>query len=244
MLTGLSGDRDPDDLAWAALKDQNITNADEVAWNDDGVSNWGSVVEANSGAVSVAWWTASVDVDIDSVDIDVAVTHFNIDVLLYNAVMVMMTWAVNRVQHVVCRTAQTAGEGMVLAFVVVVAHTSVITVCCPVFGDLDSLVNSNWITLCVLCCCVFTGVGALVLPPTRLSVLLIERYGAVSVITLSYVDAGVEFEIIASTIVDAVLNVDINVSAASIRFTVAITQPLVLLAMTAYFRMRSESLIE
>lgn len=41
MLAGLGGGRDANDLARAALKDQEITDADVVAWDSDGVGTHG-----------------------------------------------------------------------------------------------------------------------------------------------------------------------------------------------------------
>jgi hypothetical protein len=40
MLSGLGGSGDADDLAWAVLEDDKVTNADVVTWDGEGVLGW------------------------------------------------------------------------------------------------------------------------------------------------------------------------------------------------------------
>lgn len=42
VLTGGRGGGDSDDLAWATLKNQEITDTDVVTWDGDGVGSVGS----------------------------------------------------------------------------------------------------------------------------------------------------------------------------------------------------------
>lgn len=50
MLAGLGGDRDADDLARAALEDQDVADADEVAGDGDGLAGGGTAVAGLNNA--------------------------------------------------------------------------------------------------------------------------------------------------------------------------------------------------
>ena len=64
------------------------------------------------------------------------------------------------------------------------------------------------------------------MPPTRLSVLLVEGSSAVAVVSLSDVDIGVDVNSlttsVSSTVVRTLLYVDINVRAAAVWLTITI----------------------
>lgn len=121
---------------------------------------------------------------------------------------------------------------MVLAVFVVISHISTVlafgrSVDCTLFDDVDFFVKRNRLTLGVALFWVVSWVGALVLPAARSSVLLGERCGSVSVVSLRYVDAGVEVDLgiwsltgVVLSVVDAVLDVELGVGVPSVRFTV------------------------
>lgn len=164
---------------------------------------------------------------------------FDGDVLFYHAlavvvvvvvvvvVMVMVATAVDWVQDAVCSTANSLTERVILAFVVVIAHITMVlvfgSVNCTLFGYSDFFVNYVSVASCSS---MFTWIGALVLPAAGLSVLLGEWDSAVSVVTLSDIDAGVEVYLgcwSVTGVVLAVFNVDLEVDVLSVRSIVAVT---------------------
>lgn len=56
VLTGLGGGGDADDLAWALLEDDQVTNADVVAWDGEGSVRWGSGGSWSSWG-GWLWWS-------------------------------------------------------------------------------------------------------------------------------------------------------------------------------------------
>jgi hypothetical protein len=149
-------------------------------------------------------------------------------------VVVMMTvFRVERVEDTVGSTMETVTEGVVLAVFVVVSHIRLVPaftrpVDRSLFGDPDVLVEADGVSLWVAAFRVVAWGGALVLPAARSSVLLGEWDGAVSEVSLSYVDAGVDVDLgswgvssIKLAVVDAVLNVDLVVCVTLVRFPVA-----------------------
>lgn len=99
VLAGLGRDRDADHLAGAALKDQDVADANEVAGDGDGL--------AGSTAV------AGLD------DTDILTGSWGWRALVVNNFLVAV---VERVQQVIGRTLNATAEGVVLTLVVVVTH--------------------------------------------------------------------------------------------------------------------------
>lgn len=97
VLAGLGGDRDADHLARAALKDQDVANADEVAGDGDGLASGAAVAGLDDADVL----TGSSDL---------------------TGVGLLMLGVGEGVQDTVGSALNAAAEGVVLAFVVVVTH--------------------------------------------------------------------------------------------------------------------------
>ena len=105
VLASLGGDRDANHLAGAALKDQNVTDADEVAGDGDGLAGGTAVAgldHANMLTGSGGWRVAMV------------VNNY------FRVVAV-----VEGVQQMVGRTLNATAEGVVLTLVVVVTHLAI-----------------------------------------------------------------------------------------------------------------------
>lgn len=106
VLTGLGGDRDTDDLAGAALKDQDVANADKVAGDRDRLASDALVTGLHNAdfltdTFGEAGWTTLVSDD------------------FFTMVVVMV---VEGVQNAVGSTLHATAEGVVLTLVVVVTH--------------------------------------------------------------------------------------------------------------------------
>lgn len=97
VLAGLGGDRDADHLARAALKDQDVADADEVAGDGDGLASGAAVAGLD-------------DADVLTGSSDLA------------GVGLLMLGVGEGVQDTVGSALNAAAEGVVLAFVVVVTH--------------------------------------------------------------------------------------------------------------------------
>lgn len=108
VLTGLGRHGDTDDLARTALEDQQITNADEVAWNRDGVWRMTSTRADDANVLAATTFTGTAGAMVLGDVIFVPVGTF---------VMV-----VQRMQDAIGGALDTAAEGVVVAVVVVVAH--------------------------------------------------------------------------------------------------------------------------
>lgn len=104
VLAGLGRHRDPDHLARAALKDQDVANADEMAGDRDGVG----------GGTATGLDDADVLPD--------AITDARGPTLVGDHHIVVVAVVVEGVQDAVGSTLDSATEGVVVAFVVVVAH--------------------------------------------------------------------------------------------------------------------------
>lgn len=105
VLAGLGGDRDTDDLARATLKDQDVTNADKVAGDGDGLASGAPVTGLHDAdlltdTLRVAGWTTLVSDDI----------------------LTVVVMVVEGVQNAVGSTLHATAEGVVLTLVVVVTH--------------------------------------------------------------------------------------------------------------------------
>ena len=114
VLACLWGRRDADDLAWSALKDDEVADADELAGDGNSISGaadaWLNEADVLAVALAVADWTT------------VAV-FFDDDFLAdLNIVVAVVVTTAEGVDDAVKATLDTAAEGVVLAFVVVVAH--------------------------------------------------------------------------------------------------------------------------
>ena len=245
VLASLSRGRDADDLAWAALQHDDVTNADEMARDGDRVRQFAVVVGIHGAALGHAWCT-NLDVAVSNVDVFFTLNYavsvvgaFGVVVGVMVVVM-MMAASVDWVQDAVGSTMQSVAERMVLAFVVVISHVTAVLVFlrsveCTLFGYLDFLVKVDWFTLGVASGCKLSWLSALVLPTTRSTVLLGEWNGTVSVVSLSYVDAGVKVDLCSwsvmgriFTIPGAVLDLDLGVCVTLIRLTVSVAEPMML----------------
>lgn len=97
VLAGLGGDRDADDLARAALKDQDVADADEVAGDGDGLASGAAV--AGLDDADILTWSSDL-----------------------TGVRLLMVGVGEGVHDTVGSALNAAAEGVVLAFVVVVTH--------------------------------------------------------------------------------------------------------------------------
>jgi hypothetical protein len=104
VLTCLGGDADADDLAWAALEDQQITNADEVARDSDGVWRMASTGAHNADLLAHA------------------ATDGHWEFFLMDLVAVATFVVGEGVEDAVGSALNAAAEGVVVAVVVVVTH--------------------------------------------------------------------------------------------------------------------------
>ena len=123
-----------------------------------------------------------------------------------------------------------------MAVLVVVSHVTLVLafggVDSGALGDADVLVELHRLSLCVAAGWVVSWTGALVLPAVRLTVLLAEGNGAVSVFPLGNVEAGVEVDVSTRSVTGAVLavvravfDVDLSVGVTLIRLLVATAEP-------------------
>lgn len=223
VLASLCRGGDADDLAWAALEDEQVTDADVVAWDGDGV--WSPSVAR--GAVGTSAWCTHGDLAV--LDNDVFFDTLSAARVVVRVVVVV---ALEWVQDLVSGAANSVAEGVVVSVFVVISHVPLVfTLGVTVNGallDLHLLVELNWVTLGVTLGWVLTWVGRLVLPHARSFVLLGEWGGAVAVLTLVDVDARVEVDLSGWSVtgwvlavVDAVLNVDLSVGVPLVWLSVA-----------------------
>jgi hypothetical protein len=110
-LSGLGRSRNPNDLARSSLQDDQITHANEVAWNGDGIqratSTW--LHEANGLA--------------DPTVTDPSRTGLiAADNVVLPVLMVVVMMRMEGVEDAVGGTLDAAAEAMIVTFVVVVAH--------------------------------------------------------------------------------------------------------------------------
>jgi hypothetical protein len=172
------------------------------------------------------------DTDFAILDSDV----FLYDTIVVVAMMVVVTAAVDRVQDAVGSAVEALTERVVLALVVVVSHVTAVlvfrSVYSTLFGYLDVFVNDFAVASCSF---ESARVSALVLPAAGFAIFFGERDGAITVVSLSDIDAGVEVYLGCWSVtgwVLAVLNVDLGVDVALVRLTVAFVEPLMLAAVT------------
>lgn len=235
VLTGLGRGGDADDLAWTALKQDYVTNANEVAGYSDGalLAATAAVVIAVGcpvAATSVRHVLTSSTSGVDSY------TVLDVDICFFHAVLVVMvaTLSVDWMQDTIGGAMNTLTERMILSLVVVISHITLVlairSVVCTL-SDFHLFVDDLTVASCSS---EFTWGGAFVLPAAELAVLLAEWNGAVSVVSLGDVDVGVKVHLgcwSVTGVVLAVLHVDLGVNVPLVRFTVAGKRPLVLVAM-------------
>ena len=148
------------------------------------------------------------------------------------------------VEDAVSCAVETVAEAVVVAVFVVISHINAVltllTRCWvnrTLLGDLNLLVELDWLTLGVAGLGVVSWLCGLVLPAACLAVVFLWvrlRSGALTEVSLSYVDTAVEVDLgswsvtglvvvlTAVTVVDTVLNVDLGVGVALVRLTVAV----------------------
>lgn len=228
MLAGLCRGGDADDLARTALEDQEVTNADVVAWDSDGV-----------GGTSIAGWAVWALVRSWGRHGDFAVLDNNVFLtlnyfVLVGVVAVVVAVAFEWVKNAVGSAVETVTERVVLALFVVISHvkavaTSFARAVEDTFLDLDLFVEANRLTLAVSFTCYVSRVGALLLPTTRSSVLLGEWGGAVTKVPLGKIDWVVVVDLCTWSVtgwvlavVDAVLNFDLSVGVTLVWLVVAL----------------------
>lgn len=171
VLARLRRRRDADDLAWTTLQNQEIANADMVAWDGDGIGDATALDVATGGLTT------------GSRHGNLAIFHDNV----FFAISAVMSASVDRVEDAVGCAVKTVTKGVVMAVLVVVSHVKL------VLGFVDSsadlFVDPNFLSWCgvTLPLNKFTRVGRLVLP-TRRGKLFSEWGGACAELSFSYVD--------------------------------------------------------
>lgn len=226
VLASLSGSGDANDLARTALEHEQVTNADVVAWDGDGVGH-ASVLDA-AGRAFVA----------RSRHLDFAVgddyLFFTLNNLWAGRVVVVTTLvALEWVEDAVGSAVKTVTEGVVVTVFVVISHIKLVTTTGrTVDGTLFNLyllVEGNGLTLGVVLSVLLARIGGLVLPTTRSTVLLGEWGGAVTELSLGDIDAGIDVDLGSWSVtgrilavVDAVLDVDLGVGVTLVRLAVSL----------------------
>jgi len=167
-------------------------------------------------------------------------------------VVVVVVFLLLAVQDAVGGAVEAVTEGVVLAVLVVISHINAVLTLAgwvdrALLGDLDFFVKGNGLTLGVTLLGVLARVGALILPPTGVSVLFGKGGGTLAVVSLSYVDTGVVIDLgcrsvtgLELAVVDSVFDVDLGVGvslegrlvSAVRRWTLAIVMPKILMEMT------------
>ena len=217
MLASLSRGSDADDLARATLEDKQVTDSDVVAGDRDGVRGARSfdvaVMMAFIGwasGVARATWRVHLDVDF-FVTVAAVWDLFVVHPLLVTAVNGMG----NAVAQAVSGSVDSVAEGMVVPVFVVITH---------VIGS--GFVNGIS----------FFGVGCFVLwvvaQVSLLDVVVCERSGAATEVSLSYVDVSVVaswlFADGAELSVVSVLFRKVGVGVPRVRFSVAVGREIML----------------
>jgi len=224
VLARLGGRGDADDLARAALQNQEIADADVVAGDGDSVGGAAAVVAGDAlGAV-----TGGAHGDFAVFDYGFFLAFGTVFVV---AVLGLVLLAV---EDAVGGAVETVAETVVVPVFVVVSHISSVSLAfagrvnCTFFGDPGTLFVGHGLTLGKACFGVVARVGALILPTTLCSVLLGEGSGTVTEVSLSGVDAGVDVDLGSWSVtgvlavVDVVLDVDLGVGVSLVGLTVAV----------------------
>jgi hypothetical protein len=199
VLASLSRSSDADDLAWAALKDEEVTDADVVAWDGDGVGRTGRAVRATLFGVP---WSAHGDFAVSDNDVFFTI---NADVFV-SVVARSFKWATNLFGGLV----ETVTEAVVVAVFVVISHVAVV-----LFRAF--FLEANGLTLGRTVGWILAWVSGLVLPLS----LLYERSRTSTEVSLGGVNARVEV----FPVVITVLNVDLSVGVTLKGLAVAVKMP-------------------
>jgi hypothetical protein len=222
VLAGLGRGGDADDLARTALQDQQVADPDVVARDGDGVGNhgagWGGA--GRGGVVGLLAGSGGGDLGVTDDD-------FLFDVLgVLVFVVVVVVGAVDGVENFVGDAVQSVAERVILAVFVVISHITL-----GLASGLDSsLSHANLVgerdgfTIGVaLRGGVLARVGGLGFPLAGLSVVFFGVWGgAITVLSFSYVDAGVEvLTVLVFAVVGAVLDVDLGFGVALVWLAVA-----------------------
>jgi hypothetical protein len=217
VLAGLGRGGDADDLARAALQDEQVADADVVARDGDGVGRAGGVEARGTAGLARG-------------------RHGDLAVLDYDVFVTLDGWVVRvvvlggglAVEDAVSCAVKTVAEAVVVAVFVVISHVKAVLalpgwVDGPGLGHLDLLVVGDGLTLSVAGVGVVTRVGALVLPAAVLGLGCVDA-------GLSYVSAGGVAGVVmavvsgvdaAVPVVNTVLDVNLGVAVALVRLTVA-----------------------
>lgn len=172
VLAGLSRGGDTDDLARAALQDEQVANANVVARDGNGV--WWSGWAATHDTLAAVTWGGHGDFAV--LDNDVLVT-------LYRRVCWVVVLVLFAVEDAVGGSVQTVTEAVVLAVFVVISHVKAVLALsragCWVYrlsgNPVAVVVEVNRLTLCVTCSGrVVARLSALTLPTTVLAVVLLR----------------------------------------------------------------------
>jgi len=224
VLAGLGRRGDADHLAGTTLEHEQVTDADVVARDGDGVGD-AAELDGTAAGPLVAWGR--------HLDFAVGDGHVLFDVDFGGRVLVATLVALERMQDAVGSAVETVTEGVVVTVFVVISHINLVAATGSFGGallNLYLLCEGDRLTFAVVVPgVVLARVGGLVLPSTRSAVLLGEWGGAVTELSLGDVDASVEVDLGGGrvtgrvlAVVDAVLNVDLGVGVAGIRLAVGL----------------------
>jgi hypothetical protein len=214
VLASLSRGGDADDLARAALQDQQVADPDVVAGDGDGVGNHGAGGSAALGrgflTGSGAGHFAVTDNDILFDTLDAFLLRLGVGVVR----VVVVVAAVDGVENFVRCAVETVTEAVVVAVFVVISHITLVLATGCVDSSLayaNLFVEGDGFTVGVgLLSGVLARVGRVAFPLTGLSVVLFGvGSSALTEVSLGCVDAGVEV-VLGLAVVSAVLYVDLS----------------------------------
>ena len=225
VLASLSRGGDADDLARAALQDQQVADPDVVAGDGDGVGNHGAGGSAVLGrgflTRSGAGHFAVTNNDILFDTLNAFLLRLGVGVVR----VVVVVAAVDGVENFVRCAVETVTEAVVVAVFVVISHITLMLATGCVDSSLayaNLFVEGDGFTVGVgLLSGVLARVGGVAFPLTGLSVVLFGvGSSALTEVSLSCVDAGVEV-VLSLAVVSAVLYVDLSFRVTLERLTVA-----------------------
>lgn len=180
MLAGLGRGGDANHLARASLQDQEIANANVVAWDGNGAGrHWFGVVGSGAAAGYVFNWARGGDLDFLVLD-----DYFLTVVVVVMVVVMTERWSVDGVSDAFSNTLDSSAKGMIMSVVVVVAHITLAR--CVNSGPRGFLYGvfclGDFVLIVVPCC------GA----ETILSVLGFDGPGTFTVLAFGGVESGLE----------------------------------------------------
>lgn len=227
VLASLSRGGDADDLARTALQDQQVADPDVVAGDGDGVGNHGAARGGAAGGREVGLLAGSRGGDLAVTDDDVFFDTVGAVVAVLVVVLVVVVRAsVDGVENFVRGAVKSVAERVVVAVFVVISHVTFVLLARSVDSSathVNLFVEGDGLTVRVPgLSWVLARVGGLGFPLTGLSVVFFGvGSSAVTELSLGQVD------VLVLTLVGAVLNVDLVVGVALVRFTVAEVKSLV-----------------